>query len=136
MIGNGNIRFFNDIARAVSATSCDAVMSAEGLLSNPSLFSGDQPAAADEARAYFAFFEKSRGGANISSLKTFLFRIWRIGLLKHTEMRFELDLLGKLEEFIRWNEKMAQKSSQICQPYIRDSKEVREYTKENLSEVG
>ena len=119
---------------ALRETSCDAVMSAEGILSNPALFSGLQPPAADEARAYFSHFEKSRGGANISSLKTFLFRIWRVGLLKQPELRFKLDLLGKLEEFTEWNEQMAQKSNQVCQPYIRDSKEVMGYSKEKLSQ--
>ena len=43
VIANGNILTLADADKCLDFTNCDAVMSAEGLLENPALFSGIVP---------------------------------------------------------------------------------------------
>jgi tRNA-dihydrouridine synthase 1 len=43
VISNGGIRKFSDIQDCLLATGCDGVMSAEQIMDNPALFSGEEP---------------------------------------------------------------------------------------------
>lgn len=53
VISNGNIRHMEDVKACLDATGCDGVMSACGLLSNPSLFSeGESPSSISQANEY------------------------------------------------------------------------------------
>lgn len=59
--------------RCIAATGADAVMSAEGILSNPLLFAGRNACAFDVAREYIV--NAVRYKANISALRAHIFRI-------------------------------------------------------------
>ena len=52
VIANGNIETFDDVAACMAATGADAVMSAEALLENPALFSGQDVSPFQLAREY------------------------------------------------------------------------------------
>ena len=59
-------------------------MSAEGLLSNPSLFlDSDPPFIGHESDQLIKLFIDKPGGGSISSIKAHLFRIWAPGLYRH-----------------------------------------------------
>lgn len=59
-------------------------MSAEGLLSNPSLFAGPNPPfIGQESDQLIKLFIEKPGGGSVSSIKAHLFRIWAPGLCRH-----------------------------------------------------
>ena len=55
IIMNGNIQSLIDVKRCIDFTKCDGVMSAEGILHNPALFSGESPAVIEIAKQFLKF---------------------------------------------------------------------------------
>ncbi|CEP09214.1 hypothetical protein [Parasitella parasitica] len=91
VVANGNILYHDDIQRCLDYTGVDAVMTAEGSLYNPAIFSKDHkfpPLAIDLAQEYLDIckVEKTNG----SSIKGHLFKILHSTLPHHTEMRARL----------------------------------------------
>jgi len=58
VIANGNIQQFQDVAACLEATGADGVMSAEGILANPSLFHG--PEAQDKCTLALEYLELAK----------------------------------------------------------------------------
>jgi len=58
VVSNGNVRDFNDVEACIRFTGADGVMSAEGLLRNPALFSGKKVDPFQLALEYLEFCEK------------------------------------------------------------------------------
>ena len=83
-IDQSHSRYYEDALNCLNETGVDAVMSAEGLLSNPSLFSGPNPPfIGQESDQLIKLFIENPGGGSISSIKAHLFRIWAPGLCRH-----------------------------------------------------
>jgi tRNA-dihydrouridine synthase 1 len=59
VFANGNIRTLEDVQKCLEYTGCDGVMSAEGLLEYPALFSGKQYNQMDLIMEYFEIAESS-----------------------------------------------------------------------------
>jgi len=74
ILSNGNIQFIQDIDRCLEETSCDGVMSAEGLLYSPSLFSGRHIPVWILCMKYIDYF-KMYGQGNLGHLKAHLFKM-------------------------------------------------------------
>lgn len=86
-------------------------MSAEGLLSNPGIFtsySGESmqilkdfhflASIHEMVDEFIVLFEENCGGATLSSLKTFLFRVWKSVLRENADLTFELEACSSLQD--------------------------------------
>ena len=116
VFANGNILYQSDIDACLKATGADGVMSAEGQLYNPALFSGltasdsiplptthddylsdaqilsRHPLHADLALEYLTIVQELKTRTSVSGIKGHLFKIMRPGLAKEVDLR---DRLGR-----------------------------------------
>jgi tRNA-dihydrouridine synthase 1 len=102
VFANGNILTHGDIARCLTETSADAVMSAEGQLYNVALFvpsptpsasGGLHPPHADLALEYLDIVSSQRTPTPPSGIKGHLFKLLRPALSRETDLR---NALGEL----------------------------------------
>lgn len=86
VLANGGIHVFEDIQRCLDYTKADGVMSAESLLENPALFSGQVHDLDRLAREYVELWKRYDSN-NKSFLKPHLFKILYKGLDQNTDLR-------------------------------------------------
>lgn len=105
-ISNGNILYPDDIDRCINEIGCDAVMSAEGNLSNPGVFwtkSNDKeklfPRVDKFMREYFDVVKSCKGTESKRCMKTHMFKALKTFLPNHTDVRTEIAKLTKTSSF-------------------------------------
>lgn len=140
VFANGNIQYLRDVERCMVYTGVDGVMSAEGNLSNPALFSGEHPPVWEMTDQYLALVAEHP--CLLSYIRGHLFRLWRIVLDKNKDMRDVLGTAKSIEKMkeVCWTLKERiqkdieenggdQDSTVIpywrCQPYIRSNPGVK-----------
>ena len=100
VISNGGIKTYQDSMKCLGETKVDGVMSAEGILANPALFSGPDLVDMDLLVAeYLAYTRKYKD--NDSYMKPHLFKMLHSGLKRYTDLRTELGKARTFEEFDR-----------------------------------
>lgn len=109
VFANGGIHKFPDVIRCLEYTGVDGVMSAESLLENPALFSGEVKCLDTLAEEYLDFWEKY-DSQNPKFLKPHLFKILHKGLAENVDLREKLGSAKGVED---------------CRQVVRDLKERR-----------
>ncbi|XP_062507961.1 tRNA-dihydrouridine(16/17) synthase [NAD(P)(+)]-like [Corticium candelabrum] len=135
VFANGNILYLSHVHRCLQETGVDGVMSAEGQLYNPSLFTGDSPYCWEMAEEYLELVEKYP--CPLSFTRGHLFKMWQHTLARHPECRHKLAKARSFEELVEASSdlKAAVLRSSLpsddedispgnipyyrCQPYIR-----------------
>uniref|UniRef100_A0A0N5AWS6 tRNA-dihydrouridine(16/17) synthase [NAD(P)(+)] n=1 Tax=Syphacia muris TaxID=451379 RepID=A0A0N5AWS6_9BILA len=97
VIANGNIQIWENIDDCIKKTGAVAVMSAEGVLSNPYLYENKRLPNWIVAQEYLSYAEKYK--ANISAIRAHLFRICHYSLLIYPELRQQLSYVCSMSEF-------------------------------------
>jgi tRNA-dihydrouridine synthase 1 len=90
VFANGNILFHTDIDACLKATGCDAVMSAEGNLYNPAIFTGIYQKHADLALEYLEIVKNLKTATPLVAVKGHLFKLMRPALVKEIDLRNRL----------------------------------------------
>jgi tRNA-dihydrouridine synthase 1 len=95
LFANGNILYHSDIQKCLEFTGADAVMSAEGNLYNPALFSTVKPHPfhADLALEYLEIVKSLKTRTSPGAVKGHLFKLFHPALHRNKDLR---DRLGKL----------------------------------------
>eukprot|EP01099_Mayorella_cantabrigiensis_P001875 TRINITY_DN1820_c0_g4_i1.p1 TRINITY_DN1820_c0_g4~~TRINITY_DN1820_c0_g4_i1.p1 ORF type:complete len:357 (+),score=55.99 TRINITY_DN1820_c0_g4_i1:72-1142(+) len=133
VIANGNILRFEDIEKCLAATGAEAVMSAEGNLFNPALFSGLQPHCWKMAEEYLELCRQYE--TPTSFVRPHIFKIFRPALVVHTDIRDRLGVCKDFDEFVKLSNELKARLIEdetqnrnfgteaephwVCQPYIR-----------------
>ncbi|XP_063359478.1 tRNA-dihydrouridine(16/17) synthase [NAD(P)(+)]-like [Cydia amplana] len=158
MLANGNIQCLEDVYRCIDYTNVDGVMSAEGILTNPALFSGVNAVTWETAEEYLDLVEQYPCPS--SYIRGHLFKIFhKIFTIEHNnDDRQLLATAQNLQEFkqvcknikykyLNYHEGTQQLDENeavtrigfnlilppwICQPYVRMSPEEHTQKIENL----
>jgi len=125
VFANGNILYHADIQRCLDATGADAVMSAEGNLYNPAIFSSS-PATlrhADLALEYLDIVKSLKTPISLGAIKSHLFKLFRPSLDLNKDLR---DRLGKIHGkpgSSEWMEEFTVVTKEMKQRMDRDADE-------------
>ncbi|KAJ3230319.1 tRNA-dihydrouridine(16/17) synthase [NAD(P)(+)]-like protein [Chytriomyces hyalinus] len=90
VFANGNICYFEDVDACLKATGCDGVMTAEGNLYNPALFTGELPPCWKMAEEYMQICKEHPNSADIGPMRAHLFKIFAPCLTEHADLRTDL----------------------------------------------
>ncbi|KAG0330299.1 tRNA-dihydrouridine(16/17) synthase [NAD(P)(+)]-like protein [Dissophora globulifera] len=96
VIANGNILYHSDLARCIDETGCAGIMSAEGNLYNPAIFTPHHPESWKLAEEYLTICDEL--DTKIAYTRGHLFKIFRPSFTIHTDLRAELGLASSREE--------------------------------------
>ncbi|XP_047143238.1 tRNA-dihydrouridine(16/17) synthase [NAD(P)(+)]-like isoform X1 [Hydra vulgaris] len=138
VFANGNIQYLRDVIKCLEYTKVDGIMSAEGALCNPAIFSGRQPPAWEMADSYLAYAEKYT--PPVGYIRGHLFRIYLHCLSKYPDLRIPMGLarsFDALKEVCKQVKELCLKDAEKdiaegkdseepdclpywrCQPYVR-----------------
>ncbi|XP_055375663.1 tRNA-dihydrouridine(16/17) synthase [NAD(P)(+)]-like isoform X2 [Condylostylus longicornis] len=109
MFANGNIMCLKDVTRCLEETGVQGVMSAEGNLHNPALFSGITPKTWDMASEYLDFVEIFP--CPISYIRGHLFKLFHhlLNLKPNSKIREELAVAREMWQFRSFVQKIKDK---------------------------
>ncbi|KAJ3118899.1 tRNA-dihydrouridine(16/17) synthase [NAD(P)(+)]-like protein [Phlyctochytrium bullatum] len=100
VIANGNILYSEDIDRCLELTGADGVMTAEGNLYNPAIFTGLHLPVWKLAQEYLEICKEYPNSANIGMIRGHLFKIFAPCLAEHPDLRTNLASIKTLDEFM------------------------------------
>jgi len=128
VIANGNIRELSDVMRCLQETKVDGVMSAEGLLKTPPLFSGRVVEACDISHEYLDICEKEYP-TSYKYVRTHLLRMMKSRLEVYSDLRLSMSETRNIREARKVIEEVRERVLNNAPPVLTEDK-IREERKE------
>ncbi|KAI9106162.1 dihydrouridine synthase-domain-containing protein, partial [Phlyctochytrium arcticum] len=100
VFANGNILYHEDAERCIAMTGVDGVMSAEGNLYNPGLFTGKHHASWKLAEEYLQICKEIPKSANLGAIRGHMFKMFKPCLPEHTDIRGQFAKANSIDIFI------------------------------------
>ncbi|CAO3655645.1 unnamed protein product [Mucor hiemalis] len=116
VVANGNILYHEDFQRCLEYTGCDAVMTAEGSLYNPTIFSNTvkfPPYTFDVAKEYLDICNEEKTGG--SAIKGHLFKMLQPTLPHHKELRARLGKARELKDYYEIIEELKEMVTKVIE---------------------
>ncbi|KAG2237003.1 hypothetical protein INT48_001770 [Thamnidium elegans] len=103
VIANGNILYHDDLQHCLEQTGADGIMSAEGNLFNPTLFTplSLPPMTYDIAQEYLEICKQLKPITRPVIIKSHLFKLFHASFPVHTDLRDRLGVCFNIEEMVR-----------------------------------
>lgn len=103
VIANGNILYHDDLQNCLDQTGADGVMSAEGHLFNPSIFTKTKlpPMTYDIAQEYLEICKNLQPITRPAVIKSHLFKLFHPSFITHTDLRDRMGVCSTLDEMER-----------------------------------
>lgn len=98
VISNGGIERYEDVEECFKYTNCDAVMSSEGLLENPSLFKGREVCDIDDISLEYLDISKEYNN-DLEFVRSHLFKFMYRGLKDHPDLNQKLGVCKTYDDF-------------------------------------
>ncbi|KAJ3371968.1 tRNA-dihydrouridine(16/17) synthase [NAD(P)(+)]-like protein [Kappamyces sp. JEL0680] len=114
VIANGNILYFQDIARCLEATGVAGIMSAESNLCNPALFEDKLWASWHLVQEYLDIIKEHPDSATAGQAKAHLFKMYHAPLMEHTDLR---DKLGRVNGWSQIHEVHFEMKARLINEY-------------------
>uniref|UniRef100_A0AC35TSP6 Dus domain-containing protein n=1 Tax=Rhabditophanes sp. KR3021 TaxID=114890 RepID=A0AC35TSP6_9BILA len=99
VIANGNIQFPYDLDDCLKQTNADAVMSAEGILSNPYLLANKSDYNFKIAKEYLSYAKKFE--SSVCAIRAHIFKICHYSLLEYVSLRDGVATAKTIQHFYR-----------------------------------
>ncbi|CAG8646521.1 14098_t:CDS:2 [Racocetra fulgida] len=119
VIANGNILYFEDIERCINITGVDGVMSAEGNLYNPAIFSGSNLPTWQLANEYLDICRTVP--TKIGYIRAHLFKIYRPALPFHVDLREQLAKVATFEEICALSNELQSRLMKTAASHVYDN---------------
>jgi len=116
VFANGNIQYLRDVERCLEYTKVDGVMTAEGALYNPAIFTGRQPCTWEMADMYLKYVDTYP--TPLGSVRGHLFRMWHHCLSKHLDLRVPMGTARSLDDLKKVSQELKERSQADAQKDI------------------
>lgn len=99
VFANGNILYFEDVQKCLDYTGVEGIMSAEGVLYNPTLFSGKMLPLWEVTEEYLKICKEHKDPKEVSYIRAHLFKLYKPCLSIFTDLREQLGKAHTMEQF-------------------------------------
>ncbi|XP_027203528.2 dihydrouridine synthase 1 [Dermatophagoides pteronyssinus] len=129
VFANGNIQSKGEIDKCFDETNVDGVMSAEGLLYNPALFTGKPLAVWDAAYDYVEQYRKH--SSSFSSIRGHIFKFFHhcFTLEENLELRNIVGKTHSIDDFVKVADQLKQRYQVDYEKFIADDQHSKEHPK-------